>query len=184
MKIYNKSVPKFKTQIHFYGYDGRGSDPSRFDCNYTYNLGLTVFSLIANGTTGQMASIKNLEMDFVTIGWYTWALHERPKYKAEAFNPDCKYMGWGVLGSKSIDDVIMEGARKRMGLFPDPDHLGLVVSDSCIIDPQYAPEGKHCLLTETYLQPAWKLSEKEKRDEPNWISMFSMRQKLKSVTWH
>jgi len=64
-KIYQKSVPKFKTQIHFYGYDGRGNDPTRFDCNYTYNLGLTVFSLIANGATGQMAAIKNLEKDFV-----------------------------------------------------------------------------------------------------------------------
>jgi pyrophosphate--fructose-6-phosphate 1-phosphotransferase len=63
-KIYRKSEPKFKTQIHFYGYDGRGNDPTRFDCNYTYNLGLTVFSLIANGATGQMAAIKNLEKDF------------------------------------------------------------------------------------------------------------------------
>ncbi len=63
-KIFQKSVPKFKTQIHFYGYDGRGNDPTRFDCNYTYNLGLTVFSLIANGATGQMAAIKNLEKDF------------------------------------------------------------------------------------------------------------------------
>jgi pyrophosphate--fructose-6-phosphate 1-phosphotransferase len=63
-KIFQKSVPKFKTQIYFYGYDGRGNDPTRFDCNYTYNLGLTVFSLIANGSTGQMAAIKNLEKDF------------------------------------------------------------------------------------------------------------------------
>ncbi|MDD2389359.1 MAG: 6-phosphofructokinase [Desulfobacterales bacterium] len=63
-KIYEKTVPKFKTQTHFYGYDGRGSDPTRFDCIYTYNLGQTVFSLIANGATGQMAAIKNLEMDF------------------------------------------------------------------------------------------------------------------------
>jgi pyrophosphate--fructose-6-phosphate 1-phosphotransferase len=63
-KIYNESVPKFKTQLHFYGYDGRGSDPTRFDCMYTYNLGHTVFSLIANGATGQMAAIRNLEKDF------------------------------------------------------------------------------------------------------------------------
>ena len=63
-KIYHASVPKFKTQIHFYGYDGRGNDPTRFDCNYTYNLGMTVFSLIANGATGQMAGIRNLEKDF------------------------------------------------------------------------------------------------------------------------
>ena len=63
-KIYKKSVPSFKTQLHFYGYDGRGNDPTRFDCIYTYNLGLTVFSLIANGATGQMAAIHNLEKDF------------------------------------------------------------------------------------------------------------------------
>ncbi len=63
-KIYEKTVPKFKTQVHFYGYDGRGNDPTRFDCNYTYNLGWTVFSLIANGATGQMAAIKNLEKSF------------------------------------------------------------------------------------------------------------------------
>jgi pyrophosphate--fructose-6-phosphate 1-phosphotransferase len=63
-KIYKQSVPSFKTQIHFYGYDGRGNDPTRFDCIYTYNLGQTVFSLIANGATGQMAAIRNLEKDF------------------------------------------------------------------------------------------------------------------------
>ena len=63
-KIYKKSVPDFKTQTHFYGYDGRGNDPTRFDCIYTYNLGLTVFSLVANGATGQMAAIENLEGDF------------------------------------------------------------------------------------------------------------------------
>ncbi len=63
-KIYNKSVPKFKTQNHFYGYDGRGNDPTWFDSTYTYNLGMTVFSLIANDATGQMAAIKNLEKGF------------------------------------------------------------------------------------------------------------------------
>ncbi|SMC83859.1 pyrophosphate--fructose-6-phosphate 1-phosphotransferase [Desulfocicer vacuolatum DSM 3385] len=64
--IYQKSVPNFKTQNHFYGYDGRGSNPTRFDCNYTYNLGLTAFGLIANGATGQMAVIRNLEHDMST----------------------------------------------------------------------------------------------------------------------
>jgi pyrophosphate--fructose-6-phosphate 1-phosphotransferase len=63
-KVFQETVPKFKTQVHFYGYDGRGNDPTWFDCTYTYNLGLTVFSLIANGATGQMAAIKNLEKNF------------------------------------------------------------------------------------------------------------------------
>jgi pyrophosphate--fructose-6-phosphate 1-phosphotransferase len=64
VKVYEKSTPKFKTQTHFYGYDGRGSIPTWFDCTYTYNLGQTVFGLIANGATGQMAAIRNLEMGF------------------------------------------------------------------------------------------------------------------------
>ncbi len=62
--IFKKSEPDFKTQTHFYGYDGRGSDPTNFDCNYTYNLGLTAFHLIAGNATGQMAAILNLEKDF------------------------------------------------------------------------------------------------------------------------
>jgi diphosphate-dependent phosphofructokinase len=63
-KVFKATVPKFKTQTHFYGYDGRGTDPTQFDSTYTYNLGLTVFSLIANGATGQMAAIRNLEFGF------------------------------------------------------------------------------------------------------------------------
>ena len=62
--IYDMSTPKFQTQTHFYGYDGRGSDPTMFDCNYAYNLGLTTFALIAGGATGVMSSIRNLEKEF------------------------------------------------------------------------------------------------------------------------
>ncbi len=63
-RIFAKSQPNFKTQTHFYGYDGRGTDPSYFDCTYTYNLGLTAFHLIAGNATGQMAAIRNLEKTF------------------------------------------------------------------------------------------------------------------------
>ncbi len=63
-KIHKKSVPDFKTQVHFFGYDGRGTEPTWFDAVYTYNLGRTVFSLIASGATGLMASIRNLEHGF------------------------------------------------------------------------------------------------------------------------
>ncbi len=64
VEIFKKSVPNFKTQTHFYGYDGRGSAPTHFDCNYTYNLGMTAFHLIVGNATGQMAAILNLEKDF------------------------------------------------------------------------------------------------------------------------
>lgn len=63
VKVFRQSEPEFRMQPHFYGYDGRGSDPSPFDCDYTYNLGRTVFALLAGGATGQMAVIRNLEKD-------------------------------------------------------------------------------------------------------------------------
>lgn len=64
INIFKKSQAEFKTQTHFYGYDGRGTDPTYFDCCYAYNLGLTAFHLIAGGATGQMAAILNLEKEF------------------------------------------------------------------------------------------------------------------------
>jgi pyrophosphate--fructose-6-phosphate 1-phosphotransferase len=63
-EIFLWSEPDFKMQTHFYGYDGRGSDPTAFDCHYAYNLGMTAFHLTAHRKTGQMAAIKNLEQPF------------------------------------------------------------------------------------------------------------------------
>lgn len=50
----------FRTQNHYYGYDGRGTFPTKFDCDYGYNLGVTAFALLANGATGYMAALRNL----------------------------------------------------------------------------------------------------------------------------
>jgi len=49
-----------RTQNHYYGYDGRGTFPTQFDCDYGYNLGFAAYSLLANGATGYMAAIKDL----------------------------------------------------------------------------------------------------------------------------
>ena len=50
----------FRTQNHYYGYDGRGTFPTKFDCDYGYNLGHAAYSLLASGATGYMAAIKDL----------------------------------------------------------------------------------------------------------------------------
>ena len=50
----------FKNQNHYYGYDGRGTFPTKFDCDYGYNLGVTAFGLLANGCTGYMAAIRRV----------------------------------------------------------------------------------------------------------------------------
>jgi len=50
----------FRTHHHYYGYDGRGTFPTQFDCDYTFNLGVAAYSLLANGATGYMAAIRDL----------------------------------------------------------------------------------------------------------------------------
>jgi pyrophosphate--fructose-6-phosphate 1-phosphotransferase len=53
----------FRTQNHYYGYDGRGTFPTKFDCDYAYNLGFTAYSLLANGATGYMAAVRDLHRE-------------------------------------------------------------------------------------------------------------------------
>ena len=43
---------KFKTQHHFFGYEGRCSFPSNFDADYCYSLGYNASHLIFVGATG------------------------------------------------------------------------------------------------------------------------------------
>jgi pyrophosphate--fructose-6-phosphate 1-phosphotransferase len=51
---------KFSSFTHFIGYEGRCSQPSNFDANYCYSLGLTAFMLAASGLNGYIASVSNL----------------------------------------------------------------------------------------------------------------------------
>jgi diphosphate-dependent phosphofructokinase len=55
------SSVKFATHNHFFGYEGRCGAPTLFDAMYTFNLGLTVGSLILEGRTGYIASVMDLD---------------------------------------------------------------------------------------------------------------------------
>ena len=50
----------FKTQHHFFGYEGRCADPTNFDADYTYALGYNAAMLINAGLTCYMSSVRNL----------------------------------------------------------------------------------------------------------------------------
>ncbi len=50
----------FKTQHHFFGYEGRCAFPSNFDADYCYSLGYNAFMLIQYGYTGYLSKISNL----------------------------------------------------------------------------------------------------------------------------
>ncbi len=51
---------KFKTQHHFFGYEGRASFPSNFDADYCYSLGYNASHLIYVGANGYMSAITHL----------------------------------------------------------------------------------------------------------------------------
>ena len=59
LKEEGKFVGKFASQHHFFGYEGRCAAPSNYDADYCYSLGYTAASLIANGKTGYMSSVRN-----------------------------------------------------------------------------------------------------------------------------
>ena len=50
----------FKTQFHFFGYEGRCAFPSNFDADYCYSLGYNAFMLIQYGFNGYLSKVSNL----------------------------------------------------------------------------------------------------------------------------
>ena len=58
----------FNVQTGFLGYEGRCGAPTRFDADYSMNLGLTAGSLALGGQTGYMASMINLSSGSEPIG--------------------------------------------------------------------------------------------------------------------
>ena len=51
---------KFNALHHFFGYEGRCADPTNFDADYCYALGVNAAMLINAGLTGYMSSVRNL----------------------------------------------------------------------------------------------------------------------------
>lgn len=51
---------KFNWVPHYFGYEGRCSFPSKFDCDYCYTLGATAGALLESSHTGYIATVQNL----------------------------------------------------------------------------------------------------------------------------
>ncbi|XP_071696446.1 pyrophosphate--fructose 6-phosphate 1-phosphotransferase subunit alpha-like [Rutidosis leptorrhynchoides] len=52
---------KFNAICHFFGYQARGSLPSKFDCDYAYVLGHICYHILAAGLNGYMATVTILK---------------------------------------------------------------------------------------------------------------------------
>ena len=107
--------------------------------------------------------VKNIERDYIAIAWYTWALKERPVYKAEAFDPDLKDSLFINLSRKGLDAMEKEIHRRLAGEWPDPDDFNLVPINSFQFAHDYfSPPGDFAtVLTEQWILPATRYPEKE-----------------------
>ncbi len=104
--------------------------------------------------------IENIETDWVTITWYTWALKEPPRYKAEKFNPDVNRCTWLAPTVKDVDRLVRESWERRLGKWPS--EMNLIMNYHGGGGTMLGPEGKEfTILTEQFVLPAHRLSEKE-----------------------
>jgi len=62
LKKEGKYSGKFSSQAHFFGYEGRCAFPSNFDADYCYSLGYSAFILMAQGLTGYISNVANLQL--------------------------------------------------------------------------------------------------------------------------
>lgn len=53
----------FSPLAHFFGYEGRASLPTNFDCNYCYTLGFLAFATISFKLSGSMCYVKGITKD-------------------------------------------------------------------------------------------------------------------------
>jgi len=61
-KAEGKYSGSFTAICHYFGYEGRCSLPTNFDCNYSYALGHTSGALIESGNSGYAASVSGLTL--------------------------------------------------------------------------------------------------------------------------
>ena len=137
-----------------------------------------------------LRKVNAIERDYICIMWYTWALKERPKYKAEAWNPDCWQTQWMVLGDMDDETFRKEGCERRLGIWPTKLNIGIAYhgeSETSPGDSLLAPPGiNFTILTEQFVLPAWRLSEKEwkkKETEHAEEVVKKMHEYAPNVSW-
>lgn len=107
--------------------------------------------------------IDNLSTNNIgNLMWYSFALHEAPKYMAEEFNPDIHECMWlGLSTTSSPEHMANECRYATQGKFPPLDDYSPVVGCHSLVDPSFAPPGKHIAQNEMQGPRATDLSERE-----------------------
>ncbi|MFZ3252711.1 MAG: hypothetical protein WA133_00330 [Syntrophales bacterium] len=137
-----------------------------------------------------LRKVNAIERDYVCIMWYTWAFKERPRYKAEAWNPDCWQTQWLALGDMNDETFREEGCERRIGIWPTKLNLGIAYHGESETSPGDSliapPDVNFTILSEQFVLPAWRLSEKEwkkKETEHAEEVVKKMHEYAPNVSW-
>jgi phytoene dehydrogenase-like protein len=123
--------------------------------------------------------VELLESVFGCLMWYTFALHEAPKYEAAAFNPDindCFYLG--LAEDNDPGHVARECYWTRLGKWPPLEDYCPTVWCHSLVDPSYAPPGKHTANHEQLGPPATAHTEAE------WMEIKKRYAEELMTIWH
>jgi beta-carotene ketolase (CrtO type) len=94
--------------------------------------------------------------------WYSFALNEAPKYRAEEFNPDIHETMWlGLAESASPEHIANECKWASLGMLPPLEEWNPVVGCHSLVDPTFAPPGRHVAQNEMQGPRASDLPERE-----------------------
>ena len=132
--------------------------------------------------------IAKLRVDRGQIFWGHFALHELPKYEAEAWNPDCSQGRWIFMGDADIEYMDREYRFRNQHIRPGqwPERLYLWEGTDTKWDPSYAPPGKHISLLEEMAFPASWRTEKEwmqiKKEAPDHF-LKEWQRYAPNMTW-
>ena len=130
----------------------------------TLNPQQLIFDLIGRENVEEKLArrVELLETSFGCLMWYTFALHEAPKYEAAAFNPDINDTFWlGLAEDPDPEHIARETHFSRLGMFPPLEDFCPTVWCHSLADPSYAPPGKHTANNEQVAPPASAFTERE-----------------------
>lgn len=123
-----------------------------------------IFELIGEEHVDQILKtrVKLLQDTFGCLMWYQFAIHAAPKYKAEAFNPDIHETLW--LGMQPDPDPMHQAREclyQKLRKFPPIEDYAPTVGCHSLVDPSFAPPGKHVVYNEQLAPAATTFTEKQ-----------------------
>ncbi len=121
--------------------------------------------------------VRHLVHNLGTLCWNAWATHEPARYKAADWNPDLNEAFSINLIDKDMSQLSREYAWRRLGKFPPPEDSPTLFICQSMFDETRAPEGKHKYTSETFVLPAYALSEKE------WLEYKKQKPIVEQAIW-